>query len=133
MVIDYKNKEIIEEIYVHDSVLENFLYERASRRIIVNCSNSYLGKKYMLICNNVIICELQSCLFWGAGNNILGINCSDSKKLHELMMVQTDNKELYQGSLLDQGLDYLCFELQMNSGDTISIVCENLDFREYEM
>ena len=84
MRINYNSKEIIREIYVHDSLFCGFNYNYDERIISFTCKQitvceqiSYC-KKHHFNFNNVIACNMQSCVFWGEGYNILSFSYEEN-------------------------------------------------------
>ncbi len=131
MKFDFKNKDKIENLYIHDSIFNGFYYDYEKRQIKFSCKNYFLQKMFYFVFNNVILCNIQSCSFWHGGNNILEIYLkSDNLQMEQLMKTQNSNQELYSGSYLDKGIIYFSVEMQMNSGDTILIICEAIDVLE---
>lgn len=65
MRIDYTNKEIIDnEIYVHDSIFEGFLYKSTEKQLLVEFKNDYLEKTFNIQFYNVLILNCEMCEFW---------------------------------------------------------------------
>ena len=134
MNINFANKNEINNIYVHDSIYEGFTYTYNQRTIEMNCKNFYLHKEFHFQFNNVIFCEMQSCSFWRGGNYILNISLEEnSQQLNDLLKLQSQHKDLYKGSYLDREINYLSIRVEINSGDTMLIICENVDFVENDM
>lgn len=132
MRIDYTNKEIIDnEIYVHDSIFEGFLYKSTEKQLLVEFKNDYLEKTFNIQFYNVLILNCEMCEFWGKSPHILNWETSDDENLiKEMKKKQNDNKELYSGSLVDTEKSYVETMIILSSGDTIKIVCEYIEFQE---
>lgn len=129
MYINNSNRNLLDSINVHDSVFDGFEYLYSERQIRFNCNYSINKKSYSFIFNNVIYFNVQSCWFWGAGPNILCFNVADdSSHIEELTKLKKD----WHGFLNDD-VSYLQIEFQLNSGDTIFIMCESIDINEYDM
>lgn len=54
----------------------------------------------------------------------------NSPQMEQLLEIQNSNKNLYEGSYFDKGKNYLSVEMQINSGDTLLIICESIEFLE---
>lgn len=128
---NFRNKEKVDELYIHDSDYVGFSYDYDKRKVFLTCDNAYLKKRFYFEFNNVILCNMQSCGFWGGGNSIYSIWLEQScPAFEELMDIQDENKESYAMSYLDMGIDYLSIKCQINSGDVLLVICESLDFTE---
>ena len=127
--ISLSNKKDIEKINVHDSVFSGYVYDYDNKQIRFSCSNNYpLNQCFNFCFYNVIFVEVQGCSFWHGGNNILGIFIEEtSAQLDQLYQLQKAKKDLYAGSYLDKGITYITVEIQLNSGDTILIICEKIE------
>ena len=134
--INNMNKNDINHIHIHDSSYEGFRYDYDNRLIEMRCENDYLKKKFTLIFHNVILFEVQSCMFWHGGNAIMYIALSDdsplAKKYQDLQNMDREKLEL---TCLDKndGIQYIPIEIQINSGDMLYLVCESVDFNEEEL
>lgn len=132
MYFDYSNRKDLEEICVHDSVFYGFEYNYSEKQIKFNCDYSFERTNHSFVFNNVIFFNVQTCFFWCVGGpNILWLSVKDeSSYMDELNKVQTENEKLYKYSCLDRDICYLQLEFQLNSGDTIFIICESVDVEE---
>ena len=131
MRISYENRNIIEQMQIHDSEFTGFAYDYERRQITMSCNNVFLKRSYVLVFENVVLTHLQSCSFWHGGNSIMWINViEDNEHLCDLYHIQNSNPELYCGSQLDKGINYITMELTINSGDTLLISCESLNYLE---
>lgn len=131
MRITYENRNIIEQMQIHDSEFNGFAYDYEHRQITMSCNNIFLKRSYILVFENVVLMHLQSCSFWHGGNSIMWINViEDNEHLCDLYHIQNSNPELYCGSQLDKGINYITMELTINSGDTLLISCESLNYLE---
>lgn len=134
LVFNYNNKEMIDELYIHDSVYEGFQYDYDERQVTLVCKNYYLNKTYNFKFLNVIFCKLQSCCFWGCnGFYIHHMELKDdADDLENLMSIKDTKPDWYEHSALDKGIKYICVEFLINSGDTLLIICESIDLTEIE-
>ncbi|MBQ4284168.1 MAG: hypothetical protein IJB96_09605 [Lachnospira sp.] len=134
MIINFQNKDKASEIYVHDSVFDGYVYDYSKRQMVMTCENYYLKKTFSFTFKNVIFSSMQSCLFWGSGYNILDISVEEGTKEKEyLMNMQYQNTELYKGSFLDMGIDFIEIRFSINSGDDLLIICESFVYEEEEL
>ena len=90
-----------------------------------------LGRKSntIFLFENVIYCRMQSCSFWHGGNSIMGISLDEQPiQMAELISIQNEHKDLYKNSFLDRGITYIALRIEINSGDTLLIICECIDY-----
>lgn len=136
MIIKNENKNIINDLYIHDSIFEGYSYDYENRIITFSCDNHYLKKRFKFKFNNVIFSKLQSCCFWG-------INCcyiydvklrENTDDFHQLMNIKNTNPDWFKNSYLDKkDIEYITIEFKLNSGDTILIICENIDLEQEDL
>ena len=131
MYFDYSNRKDLEEICVHDSVFYGFEYNYSEKQIKFNCDYSFERTNHSFVFNNVIFLNVQTCFFWcDGGSNILWLSVEDdSVYMDELYRLKAKNEPCY-NSCLDKDISYLQLEFQLNSGDTIFIICESVDVEE---
>ena len=128
---NFDNKEKVKDLYIHDSEYVGFSYDYDQRKVFLSCDNAYLKKIFHLEFNNVILCNMQSCEFWGGGNSVYAIYLKQPcPPFEELEEIQNQHKEFYAMSYLDMGINYLSIETKLNSGDALLVVCESFDFTE---
>lgn len=139
MRINDNNKDIVNQIHIHDSIFDGYTYRYNRREISLVCKQINFNNQtdrcrvHYFNFNNVVSCHMQSCFFWGGGSNILNIYYKDNDpQLMQLIERQETNKELYSGSYLDRGIKYLIIALEINSGDVLTIICENIDYEVEE-
>lgn len=126
MKINSDNKEMINNIDIHDNIFVGCNYSYKNRILFLIVNN--FRNDYNIIFNNCIFYSMQSCDFWHGGNNILGINIvEESKEMNELLEIQNTYPGLYEGSFLDRGITYLSVEIEVNSGDKMLIICESIE------
>ncbi len=130
MVISNANKSIIKtDVYVHDSVFEGMNYNYENREINMKCDNAYLKKKFFFHFYDVIYFEIQSCEFWCPGPNINDWIIPDQElKLEELQAIQKAHSSDYDCSRLTENTEYWSSYFLLSSGDTILIICKEVDF-----
>ena len=129
MKINYINKNEIDNLYLHDSIFYGYQYNYDERIITFSCENKLLNKKFNFTFNNVIFCSMQSCLFWGGGDSIFDICIKENEiEKEQLIKIQNSNKAYHDFSRLSKKGTFFTVELQINSGDTLTIICEDLDY-----
>lgn len=132
MKIDYTNKNVIkDEINIHDSIFEGFLYKENERMLLLKLNNYCLNRIFTLQFCNILILNCEMCQFWGESPNVLDWEVSENEHLiKEIMKKQNNNKKLYKYSLVDEEMFYIETIITLTSGDTINIVCEYVEFQE---
>lgn len=131
MIICNENKSVIDDLYIHDSIFTGFDYDYINRKICFICENPYLNRKFYFEFYNVLLFDMQSCSFWHGGNRILDIFIEKATpQMNELLEIQKQHQELYEGSYLDRKILYLQIKFQINSGDVLLIICEYIEFKE---
>lgn len=134
MVIDYKNKNSIQQkIYVHDAIFNGFNYEYEKNLITFEAVECYYKKKFNFRFCNVFGFEMQACDSWCKGSNIIDWELGDlyGNKLTEKLSHWKVN-EKYFGSRLENIDKVVESIITLSSGDTLTIVCEYIDFEECE-
>ena len=132
MRIDHKNKKIIDKkINIHDSIFEGFSYDEGEKILLLKLKNYCLNKIFKLQFCNILVMNCEMCQFWGQSPNILNWEVSDEEKLiKDIMKKQNNNKELYRYSIVNTEEAYIETIITLTSGDTISTVCEYIEFQE---
>ena len=131
MYICYNNKLALNDIYVHDCKFDGFLYEYETRTVSFQCKNKFYNINHSFTFHNVILLNMQSCLFWGRGCNILWMETVDSsEEVDALYKVQQENARLYDHSALSTDIRYVIVRIKLNSGDELLIACESIEHRE---
>ena len=116
---------------MHDSSFTGYVYNYSERTINMSLVNTFRGIAQSIALNNIILFQLQSCSFWGGGNAIYDTNCyTEHQFLNQLRKAKEENLENFEGSRLDMGIEYIVFELTLNSGDVMHVVCESIDYEE---
>ena len=134
MRFNYQNQEKVNDLYIHDSDFEGFCYDYDKRQIKLSCKNLFLEKIFHFTFDNVIYSGLQSCTFWHGGNSIYDIYLEDNlPEMDRLMEIQNANSEMYAGSRLDDGTNYIPVKFEINSGDTLLIICEAMECEEEKL
>ena len=131
MRITHKDKKLIDQIPVHDALFTGFAYDYTNRDIQLVCERPWESTCASFSFRNVIFCSMQSCEFWGKGENILWLSCVENpEELQKLLATQSENKNLYELSCLDQGIDYISLEFRMNAGASFLVICESVEVFE---
>lgn len=131
MWFDAKNREKVDELYIHDSEFAGFSYDYDKRVVYLNCDNYYLKKRFKFVFHNVIWCGMQSCLFWGGGNSILDIHLEEPcAKMEELYTMSEKMRPPFH---VNRSISYLPVGFLINSGDTLLIICEAMKMTENDL
>ena len=132
MKIEYTNRNLIDnELNIHDAIFKGFIYDDMEKILLLELENYYLNKKYKLQFYNVLILNCEMCQFWGKSPNILDWEvCDKNSLIQNMIKKQNENKESYKCSLVDIKKSYLETIITLSSGDTITIVCEYIQFQE---
>ena len=82
---------------------------------------------------NVIGIHMQACGFWGGGNSILGIYPGDGQLLARYRETAQNNKNFDFADLIDPENEFIEFEIEINSGGNLLVVCEALHAEEFSL
>lgn len=121
--------DIREKIYIHDSVITQFIYCYDDKKIIVKLNNLYLKKAFTLTFDYVIYSEIQNCNFWGVGNLVLGLDLFIEKPKLTTLINSKENQKYESLELMNMN-QYMETAFIFNSGDTITIICKEINFEE---
>lgn len=131
MNINHQNIQHFNSCYIHDSSFSGYSYDYDERRISISLLNAFRGVEQGIKLNNVIFIQFQSCSFWGGGNAVYTAKChTEHRVLNQLEEIKSENTRHFEGSRLDTVKRYIVFELLLNSGDTMHVVCESIDYEE---
>ena len=131
MKIENSNGNIINtEIYIHDDIFNNLLYDKNSNtlRLLLSKSNE-CEDKYEINYINVIAFEVTSCDYWGKSPHILDFeyveysNCKLLPALYEKQKKMPYNPECR----LTYKKEYIDTIITFTSGDQMTVVCEYID------
>ncbi len=131
MRIENSNGNIINsEIYIHDDIFNNLLYEKDSNtlKLLLSKANEY-ESKYEINYINVIAFEMTSCNYWGKSPHILDFeyvehnNCKLLPALYEKQKGMPYNPECK----LACKNDYIETVITFSSGDQMIVVCESIE------
>lgn len=130
MHVNYKNRKDLESICVHDSVFYGFEYLYSQKQIKFGCNFSFNHTNISFVFNNVVFFNVQTCFLWGSGPHIMWLSLEDeSPYMNELNKLKTENR-LTSDSILGRNISFIQISFQLNSGDTIFIICESVDVEE---
>lgn len=131
MIINYSNRQELDKISLHDSLFEGFCYNYEKRQVTFTCKNYHIKKVYTFEFCNVILCNMQSCCFWGKGYNLYDMWLNEKpNELKNLMETQNSKPDLHMHSYLNKGIKYISIEIMVNSGDKLIVICETINFLE---
>lgn len=134
MRIDINNKSLIDkEIYVHDMILKNMVFDYDDKRLTVTLERENANKgEYAIEFCNVIGYNMQSCGCWGDSAYVGDWEVSgDRNPIEELLKKQ--NKGDYEMSRIKNKKEsFFQTAFTLISGDRLVIVCEYIDIDEYE-
>lgn len=129
-----ENQEKLNEIYFHDSLFFDYAYSYGERTINLTCTNDYIKKEYALQFKNVVYHEMIGCGFWGSDNCYIhwaGYSpCEDVFAKLSQLQAKSD-EEAKKSSYLPKskwnaGIQYVPMLFEFNSGDTLTIVAEEI-------
>ena len=130
MIINYENVELIKFPYVHDAVFEGLCYNYYPKKISFSLQNTYINTTVNCILNNVLFFEMQGCSFWGGGNALYYASCYKKhdflQRIQERVCTETTAHPNWYS--ISKNTHYIVFELIINSGDTLLVVCESVEF-----
>ncbi len=130
-VYTYADRAEIEKIRVHDSTFSGFEYRAKESTLEITCIRQEDERRFEFRFENVVGVKLQSCAFWGGGNNVLCVYAEDHGTLLEAFRrKQAENEALYSGSKLAKGTPFITVTFEINSGDTLSVCCETVRVSE---
>lgn len=131
MNINYQNIQLFEKLYAHDCIVSGYCYDYEKRTIQLVLTSPLTGVNKKFVLNNVILSQFQSCSFWHGGNAVYYVGCHTEHPFWgQLEQVKKENAQNIEGSYLDMGIDYIVFELLINSGDSMYVICESVDYEE---
>lgn len=135
MLYNHNNKEEFDKIYLHDAIFEGFNYDYDKREICFTCKHYDTNKIYNFKFHNVIYSKLQSCSFWNGGNSVYDIYSTEMPDEFTQLIQDIQNNAAinFEVSYLNRGITYIAIETTINSGDTLLIVCENVEVSKSEL
>lgn len=133
MRITSQNLNEIKGLYLHDFTFSGFHYDYDQGKLKLKCEKRYLRKGMKLEFENVIGIHMQACGFWGGGNSILGIYPGDGQLLARYRETAQNNKNFNFADLIDPENEFIEFEIEINSGGNLLVVCEALHAEEFPL
>lgn len=127
MIINNENPYISEEIYLHDSVFDDIIYNYLNRTIEISFNSYFLKKTYNFTFKNVLCLSVQSCELWGPSDRVAAWEIMDdnSKFINEIKSNKYyDEKTSYPME------EFIGILFQLVSGDEIYILCESISIAE---
>lgn len=115
------------------SPFSGFHYDYDQSKVKLKGENLYLRKGMKLEFENVIGIHMQACGFWGGGNSILGIYPGDGQLLARYRETAQNNKNFDFADLIDPENEFIEFEIEINSGGNLLVVCEALHAEEFPL
>lgn len=136
MKIDNNNQYTIQKNInvVHDAVFTGLIYDYKKRLVSFEAIEGYYKKRFSFKFNNVFGFGMQACDFYHHGANILGWGICDSNNKQltkKLLHLRDDGK--YFDSRIGNINEVVEVVIELNSGDTLTIACEYIEFEEYEL
>ena len=134
MKFNWKNRNEIDDIYIHDSIFKGYFYDYEKREIELYCEYIYSEEEIdeiKFVFHNVIMNQLQSCCLWGTGIHVLVVYYDENNILLEEAKQQVEEAKRKWGRVTfidDEKMEYLPIVFEMNSGDILMIVCEEFEY-----
>lgn len=131
--INIANKSELKKIYIHDTYFKSINIDSENKYITIDIQD-YKNRKYILIFNAIIQCNLSRLSLWGGTENrILDIFLEDNYNIEEYINKQIEEEKIRQKELMplkyDQNTDnILTIVILTNDGDRLNISCEEMIF-----
>lgn len=135
MKFTYANRQDLDEQYIHDSEFEGYHYDYDNREIVFSCVDGFGEKRIHLAFHGVIFVEMQACAFWMPwANSICHMwHEENTPQMDRLIDLVNSDREYYDKNYLTEGIDYIQIRIQILSGDTLLIICEDLEWTEEKL
>lgn len=124
MIINFTNKIEIDNYYVHDSIIEEYMYNYEKKEIKMTILNYNQKIKHTFIFKEVYYCEIIGIDSWGKSLDILDWELIENdSKINELNKIydKYNEKNCFDGSQISS-------KFNLASGDIIKII-----FKEVEL
>ena len=136
---DYKNKEKISKIYLHDTCINRFDIHIQNREINIGLDEEFYGRFYELTFKNVVKLEMYNLNLWYGGytGTVLDMYLSDYNVKQYIHNMEKDEKEKsekinpynYEFQYSEEDINKMfAVEFRLKNGDKITIICEKLIF-----
>ena len=131
MRFSYENRNELNNISLIDTAFKGFQYSYEKREVSFSCTDQVLRIHHEFVFQNVVYFEMQSASFWNGGYNIYYCGLIESPpQLEHLYSIQQAHPNLYDHSALAEGTSFVSMELQLNSGDTMLIIFEAVEYTQ---
>ncbi len=136
---DYKNKEKINKIYLHDTCINRFDIHIQDREIYIGLDEKLYGRFYELSFKNVVKLEMYNLNLWYGGytGTVLDIHLSNYDVKEYIHNMEKEEKEKfeklnpynYEFQYNEEKINKMfAVEFMLKNGDKITIICEGLIF-----
>lgn len=133
MKFTFKNKKEIQNLYLHDSLFKGFTYDYEERKLSLSIMNEEESGKIVLTFNDILFLKMEAYGLWGKRvERINGIWLEEkSDYMNKAQKLLAEEKEKYPKCYEHApAINYFQINLQIISGDEISIICESMDWEE---
>lgn len=134
MIISFKNLHEIEKINLHDTLIENIIYNHSDKKINIKLESEWEKNDYDLDFRKVLYYEMTCCDFWGSGYNVICWSKLDTTeifdKLLRLQMVENSCSRGTNPESMDL-FEFFGIEILVNSGDRLKIICKSIDVNKF--
>lgn len=134
MLIHYHNMDECEFPHIHDWIFSGFQYlygvKQNIKKIVIELISEDRSQLMRCELNGVILQEFQGCSFWGGGNAVYYANCYKNHPFLERMQAAQKNAKDNSGHIceIDTRIAYIVFELTVNCGDELAVICESVEY-----
>lgn len=128
-IYNFDNQDQINKVDIHDFKFYGFEYNYDSNQIHMKCVQEYLKNELNIIFNDVLLFDMQSCNFWPGGPDITCMYTFDLTDKYDKWKkyAEQQNYPYYEGSKLYNGTQYVAAGIEINTGDTLEIVCKSIE------
>ncbi len=124
MIINKQNEDAINDIYVHDSYLDDMYFSYEKKVLDFSVVNYYTNTKVFFKFNNVFYYEITACDLWGASNRINGMG------IEEVNSCILSNIKASPKQRIKKADELINIVFEMVSGDLMSITCQYVELFE---
>ena len=136
---DYKNKEKINKIYIHDTCIKRFNIDTQNRKINIGLDEEEDGRFYELTFKNVVKLDMYNLnlKYGGYTGTVLDMYLSDYEVKEYIHNMEKKEKEEFE-KLNPYSYEFqydedkinkmFAVEFMLKNGDRITIICEGLTF-----
>ncbi|HIW51152.1 MAG TPA: hypothetical protein IAA10_09410 [Candidatus Blautia intestinavium] len=133
MKFTFKNKKEIQNLYLHDSLFKGFTYDYEERKLSLSIMNEEESKKIVLTFSDILFLKMEAYGLWGKGVERINSMWLEEKSdyMNKAQKLLAEEKEKYPECYEHApAINYFQINLQVLSGDEISIICESMDWEE---